>query len=51
MFNAFLGMGQMASPFFGSKLNEQIGWRYTTDIVVVITLVYVALFMYIGGGA
>jgi MFS family permease len=51
LFNAFLGMGQMAAPFFGSKLSASIGWRYTCDIVVLITLLYACLFLFVGGGA
>lgn len=51
MFNAFLGVGQMTAPIFGSFMDEMYGFRFTCDVVMLVTVVYSITFLFIGNGA
>ena len=51
IFNAFLGLGQVLSPPYGSYVTANYGFRTTCDLVAVICFVFAVLYFFIGGGA
>lgn len=50
IFNGMLGVGQVLAPAYGSFMEGSLGFRWTCDIVAIITLVYGCLYLVIGNG-
>ena len=50
IFNAFLGFGQVLAPMYGSSVKDALGFRLTSDIVVIICLVFGLTYFFCGGG-
>ena len=50
VFNAFLGIGQLCAPTYGSWMFERTGFRVTSDIVALICLVFSIIYLVLGDG-
>jgi len=50
VFNSFLGIGQVAGPLFGALMTEAYGFRVTTDVMGIITLIYALVYFVVGEG-
>ena len=50
VFNAFLGLGQVFAPMYGSTVKDLLGFRLTCDIVALICFVFGLFYFLIGGG-
>ena len=51
IFNAFLGLGQVCAPAYGSSMMLSHGFRTTTDIVAVAAVIYAVIYFIFGGGS
>lgn len=50
IFNMFLGIGQVIGPLFGSYVTSHYGFRYCSDLVSVIRLVFAIMYYMFGEG-
>ena len=50
IFNAFLGLGQVMAPAYGSTMMEHFGFRLTTDWVAIIALSFALIYFIFGSG-
>ena len=50
IFNAFLGLGQLCAPIFGSLMFDRVGFRATSDTVAFICLASAAVYVAKGDG-
>ena len=51
IFNMFLGIGQVIGPLYGSFVTSHYGFRYCSDFVSVICLVFAITYYMFGEGA
>lgn len=51
LFNAFLGIGQVIAPLYGSNMTSAVGFRLTSDYVAIICFAFALIYFECGGGA
>ena len=50
VFAAFLGIGQVLSPPYGSYMTAAYGFRTTSDVVAIMCFVFALVYFYLGNG-
>jgi len=50
IFNGMLGFGQIVAPAYGSFISGKLGFRWTCDIVAIVTMIFGFLYLIIGNG-
>ena len=50
IFNSFLGIGQVVGPLYGALMTEAFGFRVTTDVMGIITLIFALVYFVVGEG-
>jgi hypothetical protein len=48
--NSVLSFGQFLAPIYGSAMGAKVGFRWTNDIVALVTLLFGAIYLCYGGG-
>ena len=47
IFSAASGLGEVIGPLFGAAMYEYSGFRMTSDVVAMITFLYVIVFIFV----